>query len=180
MRLKCDGASAETRFRLSAKLTSPFESAEASVQSTAGSRGVRISGSNAGCTMFRGSVKSTGYRLHSPVSPSLLLPCVTVCHHISTGLYFHVFLTSARNGSEWSAPRLGRIAPGKVTRYPLSRKVGGPQSRCGCYEENKSLGPTGMLTPDRPGRSLVSMPKTNEQTNSRRRILAYLQHFGRL
>jgi len=32
---------------------------------------VRISGSNAGYTMFRGSVKSTGYPLHSPVSPSL-------------------------------------------------------------------------------------------------------------
>ena len=31
----------------------------------------RISGSNAGYTMFRGSVKSTGYPLHSPVSPSL-------------------------------------------------------------------------------------------------------------
>jgi len=31
-----------------------------SVQSTTGSRGVRISGSNAGYTMLRGSVKSTG------------------------------------------------------------------------------------------------------------------------
>ena len=41
----------------------------ASLQSTSGSRGVRISGSNAGYTMFRGSVKSTGYPLHSPVSP---------------------------------------------------------------------------------------------------------------
>ena len=59
----------------------------ASVQSTTGSRGVRISGSNAGYTMFRGSVKGTGYPLHSPVSPSLPLPCVTVCHHISTELY---------------------------------------------------------------------------------------------
>jgi hypothetical protein len=48
---------------------------------------VRISGSNAGYTMFRGSVKATGYSLNSPVSPSLPLPCVTVCHHISTGLY---------------------------------------------------------------------------------------------
>ena len=55
----------------------------ASVQSTTGRRGVRIGGSNAGNTMFRGSVKGTGYPLHSPVSPSLLLPCVTVCHHIS-------------------------------------------------------------------------------------------------
>ena len=43
----------------------------ASVQSTAGSPEVcGISGSNAGYTVFRGSVMSTGYPLHSPVSPS--------------------------------------------------------------------------------------------------------------
>jgi hypothetical protein len=87
LRLKCDGTCAETIFRLSVKRTSPFKSAGVSVQSTTGSRGVRISGSNGGYTMFRGSVKGTGYPLHSPVSPSLPLPCVTVCHHISTGLY---------------------------------------------------------------------------------------------
>jgi hypothetical protein len=87
LRLKCDGTRAETRFRPSAKRTSSFKSAGASVQSTTGSRGVRISDSNARYTMFRGSVKSTDYPLHSPVSPSLPLPCVTVCHHISTGLY---------------------------------------------------------------------------------------------
>jgi len=86
-RLKCDDTRAETRFRLSAKRTSPFKSTGSSVQSTTGSRGVRISGSNAGYTMFRGSVKSTGYPLHSPFSPSFPLPCGTVCHHISTGLY---------------------------------------------------------------------------------------------
>jgi len=83
MRLKSDGTSAETRFRLSAKRTSPFRSAGASVQSTTGSRGMRISGSNAGYTMFRGSVKSTGYPLHSQVSPSLSLPCVTVPSHFN-------------------------------------------------------------------------------------------------
>jgi hypothetical protein len=86
-RLKCDGTRAETRFRLSAKRTSPFKSAGASVRSTSGIQGVRIRGSNAGYTMFRGSVKSTGYPLHSPVSPSLPHPCVTVCHRISTRLY---------------------------------------------------------------------------------------------
>jgi len=74
LRLKCDGTPAETRFRLSPKRTSPFKSAGASVQSTTGSRGLRISGNNAGYTIFRGSVKSTGYPLHSP---SLPLPCVT-------------------------------------------------------------------------------------------------------
>ena len=51
------------------------------------SRGVSIIGSNAGYIMFRGSVKGTGYPLHSPFSPSLPLPCVTVCHHISTAVY---------------------------------------------------------------------------------------------
>jgi hypothetical protein len=89
LRLKCDSTRAETRFRLSAKRTSTFKSAGASVQSTNGSRGVRISGSNTGYTTLRGSVKSTGYPLLSTVSPLLSLPCVTVCHHISTGLYSH-------------------------------------------------------------------------------------------
>jgi len=84
LRLKCDGTRAETRFSLSAKQTSPFKSAGVSVQWNTGSRGVRISNSNAEYTMFCGSVKSTGYPLYSPVSPSLPLPCVTVCHHIAT------------------------------------------------------------------------------------------------
>jgi len=51
---------------------------------------VFIVGSNAGYSMFRGSVKDTDYPLHSPVSPSLPLPCVTVCHHISTAVYLPV------------------------------------------------------------------------------------------
>ena len=66
--LKCDGTRAETRFRLSRETDRVhLNRCGASVQWTAGSRGVRISGSNAGYTMFRGSVKSTGYPLHSPV-----------------------------------------------------------------------------------------------------------------
>jgi len=87
LHLKCDGTRAETRFRLSVKRTSPFKSAGASVQLTTGSRGVCISGSGAGYTMFRGSVKSTGYAHYLLVSPSLPLPSITMCHHISTGLY---------------------------------------------------------------------------------------------
>ena len=82
--LKCDGTRSETRFSLSAKRT--FKSAGASVQSTTGSRVVRISSGNGGYTMFRGSVKCTGYPLHSPVSTLLRLSCVTVCHHISAGV----------------------------------------------------------------------------------------------
>jgi hypothetical protein len=96
-RLTCDATRAETRFRLSAKRTSPFKPAGASAQSTTGSRGVRISGSNAGYTMFWGSVRSTGLPSHSPVSPSLPLPCVIVCHHVSTRLY-----VNCAGGSPWA------------------------------------------------------------------------------
>jgi len=80
LRLKCDGTHAETRFRFSTKRTSPFKSASPSVQSTTGSRGVRVSGSNAGFTTFHDLChvarycESTGYPLHSSVSPSLPHP----------------------------------------------------------------------------------------------------------
>jgi len=87
LHLKCDGTRTENRFRLSVKWMSPFKSAGPSVQSNTNSRGVRVSSINAGYTMFRGSVKCTGYPLNSPVSPSLPLLCVTVCHYISTGVY---------------------------------------------------------------------------------------------
>jgi hypothetical protein len=38
--------------------------------------------------------------------------------------------TSALDGDGWSAPRPGRFTPGK-TRYPLYRRLGGPQGRSG-------------------------------------------------
>jgi hypothetical protein len=66
-------------FIFRAKRTSPFKSAGASVQSTTCSRGVRISGSNAGYTMFLGSVKGTGshsIRQFSLHFPSRASPCV--------------------------------------------------------------------------------------------------------
>jgi len=47
--------------------------------------------------MFRGSVKGTGYPLHSPVSPSLPLLCVIVCHHVSTGLYYNYYYHNNNN-----------------------------------------------------------------------------------
>ena len=52
LHLKCDGTRAETIFCLSAKWMSQVKLAGVSVQSATGSRGVRISGSNAGYTMF--------------------------------------------------------------------------------------------------------------------------------
>jgi hypothetical protein len=99
--LKCDGARADTIFRLSAKRTSPFKSEGASIPSNAGSRGVRMSCINAGYTMFRGSVKSTGYPLRSPVSPSIPLPCLTECHLISTGLYCNYTVARPSRLNTW-------------------------------------------------------------------------------
>jgi hypothetical protein len=72
LRLKCDVTCAETRFRLYAQRTSPFKSARwwgRQFSRLLAAEVCGISGSNAGYTVFRGSVKGTGYPLHSPVSP---------------------------------------------------------------------------------------------------------------
>jgi len=50
-------------------------------------------------------------------------------------------MTAALEGGEWSAARPGRILPPGKTRYPLYRKLGGPQGRCGRAE---ILVPTGI------------------------------------
>jgi len=74
VRLKSDGTRAETRFRLSAKRTSPFKSAGGRQFSRLLAAEVCASaGSNTVYNVFRGSVKGTGYPLHSLVSPSLPL-----------------------------------------------------------------------------------------------------------
>ena len=87
-RLKRDGTRAETRFGLSAKRTSPLKSARESVQSTTGTAEVCASAVvmlDTPCSEVQ--CKITGYPLHSHVSPSLPLPCVSVCHQVSTELY---------------------------------------------------------------------------------------------
>jgi len=79
-RAERDGTRAETRFRLSPKRTSPFKPLGASVQSTAGSRGVRNSLSNAGETTFGDGVRIMAthsirqFPLHFPSRAS---PCAT-------------------------------------------------------------------------------------------------------
>ena len=37
--------------------------------------------------------------------------------------------TSALDGGGWSTPRPDRFTPGEGTRYPLYRRLGGPQAR---------------------------------------------------
>jgi len=90
VRLKRDGTHAETRFRLSPKQMSPFKSAGASVQLNAGSRGVRISVSNAGYTTFRGSVRVLAtHSIHQfPLNfPSRASPCAIRFQTHSKTLY---------------------------------------------------------------------------------------------
>jgi len=150
--LKCDGTCAETRFRLLAKRTSPFKSAGASVPSTTGSRGVRISGSNAGYTMFRGSVKGTGYPLHSPVSPSFPLLCVTVCDHISSGLYSSTLsLTSALDGVGCERHAPAALLLGKSPDRPIVQETGRTQGPVWTGAENVAPPPPpGIQNPGTP------------------------------
>ena len=81
----------------------------ASVQSTTGSRVMRISGSNAGYTMLRGSVKGIGYPLHSPVSPFASPP---VRHRVPS--HFH-----------WTLQPLGTILKDKsaILSYDLNSSL---------------------------------------------------------
>ena len=85
--LKCDGTCAETRFRLSGETDESKSAGGRQFSRLLTAEVCAISGSNAGYTMFRGSVKGTGYPLHSPVSPSLPLPSVTVYQLDSTRYY---------------------------------------------------------------------------------------------
>jgi len=64
-------------------------------------------------------------------------------------------MTAALEGGEWSAARPGRTLPPGKTRYPLYRRLGGPQGRSG---QAKNLVPTGIRSPDRPDRSSVATP----------------------
>ena len=125
LRLKYDGTRAETIFRLSTKRASPFKSTGASVQSTTGSRGVRISGSSAGDTMFQGCVKSTGYPLHSPVPlhfPSRASPCAITFQLDSTSLIsfasllFVPFPTSSPSMLQFTRTTVSLLGPSIVLR----------------------------------------------------------------
>jgi len=54
---------------------------------------------------FEVECKTTGYPLHSHVSPSLPLPCVTMCHQVSTELY-HDASVIIRNTFDWNLSRI--------------------------------------------------------------------------
>ena len=55
------------------------------------------------------------------------------------------------DGGGWSTPRPGRFTARKYTRYPLCRRLGGPQGRSG--RVRKISPPTGIPSPYLPARS---------------------------
>jgi len=62
--------------------------------------------------------KTNGYPLHSPVSPSLPRPCVTLCHQISTELYL----------MWWPPCFTGAPLFSSFKRITKSRRKGGPKN----------------------------------------------------
>jgi hypothetical protein len=50
-----------------------------------------------------------------------------------------ISLTSALVGGRWLTPRPGHFTPGKDTRYPLYRRLGGPQGGSGGVRKNSPL-----------------------------------------
>ena len=58
-----------------------------------------------------------------------------------------VSLTSALDIGWWLTPRPERFTPGKETRYPLYRRLGGPNGQSG--RVRKISPPTGIRFPDR-------------------------------
>jgi hypothetical protein len=60
-------------------------------------------------------------------------------------------MTTALEGGEWSAGRPGRFTPPGKTRYPLYRRLGGPQ---GLYGQVRKISPpTRIRSLERPARS---------------------------
>ena len=62
-----------------------------------------------------------------------------------------LFLYHGTRRGEGSASRPGRSLPPRKTRYPLYRRLGGPQARSG--QVRKISPPNGIRSPDRPARS---------------------------
>jgi hypothetical protein len=63
------------------------------------------------------------------------------------------FSTSALDGGEWSASRPAALCPrGKEPRYPLYRRMDGPQSRSGHKAGGRILSPLPGIEPQSPGR----------------------------
>jgi hypothetical protein len=61
-----------------------------------------------------------------------VVPLLSIEVHLGDRRYSsYSFLTSALEGGEWSVSHPAAIYHGESPRYPLYRRLGGPQSRSG-------------------------------------------------
>ena len=95
------------------------------------------------CGAGKAEVKRTPVR-------ALRLCTGRTAHRGSRGIA-HTFMTTALEGGKGSASRPGRSLSLGKTRYPLYRRLGGPQARSG--QVRKISPSTGIWSPDRPARS---------------------------
>ena len=82
---------------------------------------MRISGSNAGCTMFRNSVKGTGYPPHSPVFPFTSPP---VRHGVPSHFNWILLTHSPSSGCCWSFGDIAVISFGATKNYQHTLSIG--------------------------------------------------------
>ena len=67
---------------------------------------------------------------YTQYSVCFLVTGLVVVQRVSRGIVLSS-MTAALEGDEWSAARPGRTLPPEKTRYPLYRRLGGPQCRSG-------------------------------------------------
>jgi len=77
--------------------------------------------------------------------------CTGCMDHRGSRVIALLFLDHGTGRGEESASHPGRSLPPGKTRYPLYRRLGGPQGRSG--QVRKILPPNGIRSPDRPTRS---------------------------
>ena len=155
-RAEPDGTRAETSFRLSPKRTSPFKSAGESVQPTAGSRGVRISVSNAGYTTFRGRVRVLA--THSIRQFPLHFPS-RVPPHSERSILNYMF--EGRYSDSLRAGRLG-------DRIPVGARFSAPiQTGPGTYPTSYTRGTGYFPEVKRLGRGVDFPPPSSTEVKER-------------
>jgi hypothetical protein len=128
---------------------------------------VVVNGSNAGQAVIFCLFSLAGYPLHSPVSPTLPLPCVSVCHQVSILLYCNV---SGPGSSVGIAIRAGRSGD----RIPVgARFFAHVQTGPGAHPASCTMG-TGSVPGVERGRGVTLTPHPLLVPRSKNRVEIYL------
>jgi len=92
-------------------------------------------------------------------------------------------MTMALEGGEWSAARPGQTLPPGKTRYPLYRKLGGPQGRSGWAEnlvppgcDHQLLGPLNYDAAPETARQYNESCRIEARHLSKQDLDWYIQH----